>query len=156
MVYCARIEMLLNYALLMLIAALIGRGVDARVPCNPIQIPPLYVKESMPNGSVIEMSFIICEGSWLTAFDLRFSSEDKTPACEQFSFWIKDQLCYPTGKFKMGCSSVIVITVVATQLDYERAELRECRRELIASNLEDFAIVRVILENEVTELLSPS
>ena len=148
--------MLLNYAVLMLIPALIVRGEDARVPCNPIHIPPLYVKESMSTGSVIEMNFIICEGSWFTAFDLRFSSEDATPACDQFSFWIKDQLCYPAGKFKTGCSSVIAVTVVATQLDYERAELRDCRRELIASNLADFAIVRVILENEVTELLSPS
>ena len=150
-------EMLFKYAVF--IATLIGRVADGTITCQPGHIPPLYANESKSKDEIIDTRFIYCEGSYFDAFGLRFSSGNISKACAQFSFAIKDmkgRKGWLRTDLLKECKYTMEIKVEATQLDYERAELRECRRELIATGWADSAIVRVIVENEVSELLSPS
>ena len=153
-VLASTMEMLLKYA--MLIATLIGRVEDGTVTCQTQHLSPLYVNESKSKGELIDTRFIYCDGSYWDAFELRFSSVNISKACNQFSFGIPDRDCTLRINFLKDCIYKMEIKVEATQLDYECAELRECRRELIATGWADSAIVRVIVENEVSELLSPS
>lgn len=140
-----------NYTLM---AALIWRTTDALVNCTPAQIGSVAVTESMASGSVILATSIVCEGRQSATFGLRFSPESTTPAaCDQFTFAISDPAChaYTSGSLKKkSCTYGLSIKVGPSGLDYERAQLRECRRKLIASK---WAVVDVIIlvENEVSE-----
>ena len=153
-VLVSAMEMLFKYAVF--IATLIGRVADGTITCQTGLIPPLYVNESKSKDEIIDTRFISCDGSYFDAFGLRFSSGNISKACAQFSFAIKDMTYELRTDFLKECKYTMEIKVDATQLDYELAELRECRRELIATGWADSAIVRVIVENEVSELLSPS
>ena len=121
------------------------------VTCDLRDKGPFYIKESMPTDSIINETKIVCRGPLTDPFNLRFKAELETVACSQFSFSIKDMKCNFPVDYKKECIYTMNITVKVKQLDYERAELRECRRELIASKWADSAIVRVIVENEVCD-----